>query len=210
MEIALIVGLSLLLGFSLMGGILLYSHYIYSKNRVFSPTKYSILSIVLSILMFSLIMGAGICFIFDIQQWHTSDAYDPAYIGLSFSCAGISLIYFIFFLIIPRATNKNKIAYNNILNIDYQTMLNNLMARIGDIQALKDEINKKHHKYYVQMLSYYESILIHLKDKKISIVDKQADIVTFNDAFTHKWSTHTNDLQLLLTYQFCDALVKIS
>lgn len=210
MEIALVVGLSLLLGFGLLAGILLYSHYIYSKNRIFSPTKYSILWIVLSALMFALLLGAGICFILDIQQWHTTDAYDPAYIGLSFSCAGVSLIYFIFFLIVPKVTNKNKIAYNNILNIDYQTKLNDLMKKIGDIQTLKDEINKKRHKYYVQMLSYYESILIRLKDEKISIVDKQADIVTFNDAFTHKWSTHTNDLQLLLTYQFCDALVKIS
>ena len=86
----------------------------------------------------------------------------------------------------PKLTNKNKISYEQMLKIDYDQKIKDLMAKIGDLEAYKNQLLNKHPKYYQELLSYYESILNRAKNSQISLVEKMADIVTFNDTFTHK------------------------
>lgn len=206
MEIALLVGFSILLALAIAASSLVYSHYIYSKNRLFSKTRYQVLWIIILALVFCITLIGGILFIISKELIRFALACSI----LSFITSGVVAIYLVFVCLIPTLTNKNKIGYDNILKTDYQTKISELKAKIGDVEALKSKLLTKHNQYYTSMISYYENILKRLKDEKISLVEKQADIVTFNDAFTHKWCTFTNNYQLLLTYQFCDALVKFS
>lgn len=209
MDVALLVGFILLVILSVAASSLIYSHYIYSKNRVFSKTKYSVLWIIFCAVLFIFMLIAGIFFSIDLNKWHTF-RFDAAYVGLSFTIMVLSIAYMICFLLIPKLTNKNKISYDQMLNVDYASKVKALEAKIGSEQALKDYLNKKHNKYYQAMLSYYESILNRAKNLQISQTEKMADIVTFNDAFTHKWCSKTNDYQLLLTFRFCAIFQKNS
>lgn len=120
------------------------------------------------------------------------------------------MIYLIYFLFLPKLTNKNKIDYEKMLEIDYDQKIKNLLDKVGDINVCKDELSSKHQKYYHELLSHYQNILNRSKNMKISLAEKMADIVTFNDAFTHKWCASTNYYQMYLTYQFCAILKKIS
>lgn len=209
MEIALIVGFSLLLILALAASVLLYSHYIYSKNRVFSKTKYATTWIVICGILSVFMLITGIMFALNINS-KESLAYANVYTALSFVCMTICLVYFVVLLLIPKLTNKNKIDYDKILSVDYDALIKQLMQKIGDVEQAKAKLSNKHLKYYQTMLSYYESILNRVKISKLSKIEKLADIVTFNDAFTHKWSTVTNYYQILLTFKFCQILQKIS
>ncbi|MCQ3907942.1 MAG: hypothetical protein MJ219_04500 [Mycoplasmoidaceae bacterium] len=132
-----------------------------------------------------LVLIAGIIFAIDLHS-NNPLTYGAAYVGLSFTCFAIGLFYLIVFILIPKLTNKNKIAYEQILNVDYEQKINQLMKEIGDLEALKAKIAKTNRHYYHEMLSYYENILNRAKNSQISKVEKLADIVTFNDTFTHK------------------------
>ncbi|MBQ0045565.1 MAG: hypothetical protein KBS35_01600 [Mycoplasma sp.] len=209
MEIALIVGFSLLLALAIAASVLVYSHYIYSKNRVFSKTKYATTWIVICSVLAVFMLVTGIMFTLGIN-YQDSLKYAAVYAGLSFACMSICLVYLVILLVMPKLTNKNKISYDNILSVDYDTKIKQLLDKIGDVDKAKAKLADKHLKYYQAMLSYYENILNRAKNSKLSKVEKLADIVTFNDAFTHKWSTVTNNYQLLLTYKFCQILQKIS
>ncbi len=208
MEVALIIGLCILLGLSIGATPLVYSYYIYSKNRLFNKNKIDILWIVICSIFALILLAAGIFFIVDLKHWQSSLDYDPAFIGLSFTCFAFILSFLICFVVIPKLTNKNKISYENILKIDYQTKINQVLDKIGDVEKLKNHLATKNKKYYQSMLISYENILIRLKNEKISGVEKLADIVTFNETFAHKWSDKTNDYQLLLTYQFLALMQK--
>lgn len=209
MEIALVVGFSLLLALAICGSVLLYSHYIYSKNRVFSKTKYSVLWLVACGLLAIFMLVAGILFAININSDEPLQ-FATVYTGLSFTCFALCLFYLVALLLMPKLTNKNKITYDNILNVNYDAKIKQVLAKMGDIEQVKTNLSSKHRKYYQAMLSYYESILNRAKNSKLSKVEKMADIVTFNDAFTHKWCTFTNYYQLLLTFKFCQILKNIS
>ena len=63
-------------------------------------------------------MVTGILFAININ----SDGplqFAKVYTGLSFTCFSLCLIYLVALLLIPKLTNKNKITYDNILNVDY-------------------------------------------------------------------------------------------
>ena len=158
MDIALVVGFSILLVLTVAASGLLYSHYIYSRNRVFSKTKYSILFITLIAVLFVLTLLAGILFIWDTHE-ETPIRWATVNCGLSFTISGLSALYLIFVCLIPTLTNKNKIGYNNIKNVDYDAKIKQLEAKIGNVQELKDYLIKHNKNYYTSMLSYYESIL---------------------------------------------------
>lgn len=210
MSIALLVGLILLLVLSIGASALIYSYYIYSRNRLFSKTKYSVLWLVFIGVMIIFLIIAGIFFCLDIALWNNSMEYSPAFVGLDFTILALSIAYLVCLLIIPRLTNKNKVPYYQILKVDYSQKIKAIKEKIGDLDALKTNLSTKRKRYYTDMLSYYESILNRAKNLQISKVDKLADIITFNDAFTHKWCTFTNNYQILLTFQFCEILKKIS
>lgn len=205
MEIALIVGFCLVLVLALAGGVLAFSNYIYSKNRIFSKTKYQVLWITIAGFMFIFMLIAGILF-----AVNKPTKYSCAYIGLSFTNFSISAIYLVYFLVLPKLTNGNKISYDKILNVDYDQKVKEILNKIGDLESHKNNLLTKHSKYYQEMLSFYESILNRAKNKEISLVEKMADIVTFNDAFTHKWCTKTNYYQTYLTFKFCNILKSFS
>lgn len=209
MEIALVVGLSILLALSLGATALIYSYYIYSKNTIFTKNKPNVLWIVVCAIFSLILLGVGVFFIVDLVHWQATKQYDPIYIGLSFTCFVFFLSFLICFIFIPKITNKDKISYQDILKIDYQSKINQLLTKIGDIEALKSNIAKKHKNYYQRMLFSYENILKRLKNEKISTPEKLADIVTFNETFAHKWCGKTNDYQLFLTYQFLALMQKI-
>lgn len=209
MAIALLVGFSVLIALSLTASVLVYSHYIYSKNRVFSKTRYAILAIAVCAFMAAIFLVAGILFVLDYVGQEPME-YCLAFVVLSFVSLAISLVYLVIFLLIPRLTNKNKISYDMMLKVNYHEKVAQIEQQIGDIEVLKNKLSTKHTKYYHDMLTYYESILNRAKNSQISKVEKMADIVTFNDAFTHKWSTLTNNYQLLLTFKFCEIFENIS
>lgn len=209
MEIALVVGFSLLLAVALVASVLLYSHYIYSKNRAFSKTKYSVMWIVISSLLGIFMLVAGILFALNINSDEPL-TFAGVYSGLSFAIFALCIIYLCALLLMPKLTNKNKIEYTKILETNYDSLIKQTELKMGDVEALKNKLIAKHTKYYQAMLSYYEGILNRVKNPKISKVEKLADIVTFNDAFTNKWSTYANYYQLLLTFKFCEILKKIS
>lgn len=209
MEIALIVGFSLILAVEIAASFFIYSHYIYSKNRLFTKNKLSPLWITVCILLVVLLLIASIFFAVDMNASEPLK-YSKVYTILSFIGFGISAIYLVIFLIIPKLTNKNKIGYDKILTIDYGTKIAELKQKIGDVEVLKNRLATKQKHYYRDMLSYYENILNRAKNLQISKVEKLADIVTFNDTFTHKWCGFLNNYQILLTYQFCEILEKIS
>ncbi len=208
MYIALLVGLCLLTALGLGASALVYSSYIYYRNRVFSKTKVSVLWIVVCGFMVIFMTIGIVCFSLDANTWHTCLEFDPAYIALSSVCLFLSIAYLVFFSLLPKLTNKNKIPYDQMMKVDYQTKIKQIQQRLGDLNKVKNDLLTHHKHYYQDMLFYYEKILNRLKDQKISLVEKMADIVTFNDTFTHYWCTKTNDYQLLLTYQFCEALKK--
>ncbi|MCQ3908911.1 MAG: hypothetical protein MJ200_05305 [Mycoplasmoidaceae bacterium] len=131
--------------------------------------------------MFIFMLIAGILF-----AVNKPTKYSCAYIGLSFTNFAISAIYLVYFLVLPKLTNGNKISYDKILNVDYDQKVKEILNKIGDLESHKNNLLTKHSKYYQEMLSFYESILNRAKNKEISLVEKMADIVTFNDAFTHK------------------------
>lgn len=205
MEIALIVGFSLILALSVVGMVLAYSTYIYSKNRIFSKTKYQVLWIIIAAFMSVFMLIAGILFAVNKDM-----NYRSAYLGLSFTCFVMSILYLVYFLILPRITNSNKISYEQMLKQDYDQKIKAILNKIGDLESYKNELLTKHPKYYKELLSYYEGILNRAKNSQISLVEKMADIVTFNDAFTHKWCTYTNYYQIYLTFKFCSILKNIS
>lgn len=202
---ALIVGFALILALCIAGVPLACSHYIYSKNRIFSKTKYSVMWIVIVALMLVFMLITGILFcIYNDQK------YAYVYVGISFTCLAFCIGYLIYFLMMPKLTNKNKIGYDQILKVDYQPLIKDVLAKIGSLEQYKKQLSTKHAKYYQELLYAYESILNRAKNSQLSIVEKMADIVTFNDTFTHKWSTFTNYYQIYLSLSFCEILKKIS
>lgn len=208
MEIALIVGLSILLALSIGAIPLIYSYYIYSKNTIFTKIKPNKLWIIVCAIFAFILLGVGIFFIVDLNHWQATVQYDPIYIGLSFACFVFFLSFLISFILIPKNTNQSKISFENILKIDYPSKISQLLIKIEDVEKLKSSIAKKHKNYYQRMLFSYENILKRLKNEKISVPEKLADIVTFNETFAHKWCDKTNDYQLLLTYQFLALMQK--
>lgn len=210
MKIALIVGFSLLLAIGLAAGYLIYAYFTYSKNRIFSKTKYSISWIVVLCCLICLLLTSGIMFTLDAVGDYDPIEYSSVFLGLNWSCFILCVVYLIMLLIIPSKTNKNKIEYENILKIDYSIKIKLCLSKIDDVEKCKAKLSAKHNKYYVSMLSFYENILRRAKDTTIPMNEKLADIVTFNDAFTYRWSNKVNNYQQLLTYQFCEVLQKIS
>lgn len=198
MDIALLVGLSILLGLVVAANALIYSYYIYHKHTLFTKAKVEIMWITICVIFAIVLIAAGVFFTVDLNNWQSSVELDPAFIGLSFACCAFFIYFIICLIVIPKKVNKNKIDYQNILNVDYQSRINAL----GDVEKCKKQLAQKHKKYYNNMLISYENILKKVKNEKISLPDKIADIVIFNDTFTHKWCGQTNDYQLLLTYQF--------
>ncbi len=117
---------------------------------------------------------------------YRTEKYALVYIGLSFASLAFCIAYLIFFLLVPKTTNKHKISYEQLLKVDYQPLIKDVLAKIGDLEQYKKQLSQKHSKYYQEMLQAYETILNRAKNSQLPLVEKMADIVTFNDTFTHK------------------------
>lgn len=202
-----IAGYVIFLAVMIVIAIFMYAYNTYTKNRIFSKTKLSIVAIII----FSLLIA---CFsiIGGYFAWHLttteSEASDKLHVIFSFILVGLCIGYLVSFIVITIINNKNKINYSEIPKIDWQAKIEALKSQIGNVESLKNLLKTKHKKYYQQMLSYYETILNNAKNKKIFTNQEIADIITFNDAFSHKWSRFLNSYQLLLTYQYCAIFAK--
>lgn len=182
--------------------IFLYAYKTYSSNRVFTKPKMPIIALIilgLLIVCFSLIGGY---FAWNLTSEQPVEGA-MLHVAFSFVLVGLCLIYLIAFITITKVTSKNKIDYLSINKINWKQKLINLQNEVKDMEKLKQVLATKHKKYYYQMLSYYETILNNAKNKGIKKEDQVADIVTFNDAFSYKWSKKLNAFLLLLTYQYC-------
>lgn len=207
MEAGYIVGYCLFLAIYLMVAVFMYSFNTYTKNRLFSKAKYSALIIVIFSLLILCFSGFGGFFIWDYThdkaalggQWHIMCCF----ILLAWSTA-----YLIGFILIVNINNKHKLDYNQIRITDWDQKIKQLKQQIGNFEPIKEKLIKRYKKYYQHMLAYYQVILNNIKDKNIPYASKVADIVTFNDGFSHKWSTKLNAYQLLLTYQYCQLFSK--
>ncbi len=202
-----IAGYVIFLAVMIVVAIFMYAYNTYTKNRLFSKTKLSVVAIII----FSLLIA---CFsiIGGYFAWHMTtpdvEQADKLHVIFSFILAGLCIAYLISFIVITITNNKNKINYADLAKIDWQAKIDSLKAQIGDVEALKQQLATKHKKYYQQMLSYYETILNNARNKKIFTNQEIADIITFNDAFSHKWSRFLNSYQLLLTFQYCAIFAK--
>ncbi len=98
----------------------------------------------------------------------------------------LGVCYVLYFSLLPKLVNKNKINYLNIANVDYEKKINDLMQKIGDLDQYKKKLIHNNPKYFNKMLKCYDAILKRLQDRNISITEKVADIVIFNDSFTYK------------------------
>lgn len=207
MEVGYIVGYCLFLVIYLTVGVFMYSYNTYTKNRLFSKAKYSALIIVIFSLLTLCFSGFGGFFIWDYLNEKQAQG-GLIHIICCFILVGWSLAYLIGFILIVLLNNKNKIDYNQIKSIDWNKKIEDLQKEIGDFEVLKTKLLKTSKKYYQQMLSYYQVILNNIKNDSVPYSSKIADIVTFNDGFSHKWSTKLNAYQLLLTYQYCQLFSK--
>lgn len=210
MNIALLVGFSILFTLELAASALIYSHYIYSRNRIFSKIKPSIMWIVICAVISAFLIATSIYFCIDLTQWNNSLKFDVAFIVLSFLSLSLSIVYLIYFAIVSKIVNKNKIDYKDMLHIDYVSKVKELETQIGDVERLKTTIETKFPKYYHEMLNEYKTIVNRAKNSQIPIAEKMADIVVFNDTFTHKWCGFVNNYQKLLTFKFCEIFQKFS
>lgn len=182
--------------------VFLYVYKTYTKNRLFTKPKMPILPIIILCLLL-----VCFCLIGSYFAWNMNSD-DPAkgaklHVIFSFILMGLCLLYLTAIIVITINNRKNKIDYSNIGKINWNQKINELKSQNNNLEDLKQKLSIKHKKYYYQMLSYYETILNNAKNSKISRADQIADIVTFNDAFSHKWSRKLNNFQLLLTYQYC-------
>lgn len=183
--------------------VFMYAYNTYTKNRLFSKAKISALVVVIFSLLAACFAAVGGYFI-----WHMTspdaEQTDVLHIVLCFILVGFCLAYLVAFIVITINNNKNKIDYKNISQIDWKAKIQELEKEIGDVEKLRLTLANKHKKYYQQMLTYYETILTNAKKPDVTAANKIADLITFNDAFSHKWSKKLNRYQLLLTYRFCE------
>lgn len=202
-----IAGYVIFLAVMIVVAIFMYAYNTYTKNRLFSKTKLSVVAIIIFSLLIACFSIIGGYFAWHITTPDTEQA-DKLHVIFSFILAGFCIAYLISFIVITITNNKNKINYADLAKIDWQAKIDSLKAEIGDVEALKQRLATKHKKYYQQMLSYYETILNNARNKKIFTNQEIADIITFNDAFSHKWSRFLNSYQLLLTFQYCAIFAK--
>jgi len=127
--------------------------------------------------------------------------YFASYLGIGITLLVLSTAYIVAFSLMYVFNNKNKIDYLDIPNIDWKTKEAELSKKY-DIEAIKAKLSAKNPKYYTSMLEYYKTIVFRMGQKNLPISETIADIVTFNDAFTHKWCGKLNVYQLQLTYKF--------
>lgn len=207
MPVGYIVGYCLFLAVMLVVSMFMYAYGTYCKNRLFTKSRPQILFIVILGLLALCFIGVGSFFIWHYKSAQSEQA-DLLHIIFCFILVTLCLIYILCFILIAKLTNKNKIKYDQIAKIDWASKARALEKQIDDIEAFKAKLASKHKKYYRQMLTYYKAILNNAKSDKIPLSHKVADIITFNDSFTHKWSSKINYFQLLLTYQYCQIFSK--
>lgn len=204
MDGAIIAGFSILMVIAVACIPFMYSYYMYTKNRLFTKPKTSVVGVVISSILAAAVLAFGIFFATQINSGISKNCV--AYLSLSFVLLAFSLGYLACFIIIPIINKKGKIAYDAIPDVDWTQKLKELEVKYGNIEAKKDELIAKHKKHYQSVLTYYQAILYSSKNKQIPIAEKIADIVTFNDAFTSKWSTKDNLLVCYLTYKYCEII----
>lgn len=207
MPVGYIIGYCLFLAVMLTVSIFMYAYGTYCKNRLFTKSKPQVLFIVIFALLALCFAGVGAFFIWHYQSAE-SESTDLLHIIFCFILVSFCLVYILCFVLITKLGNKNKIKYDQIAKIDWTAKAKALESEIGDLESFKSRLSRKHKKYYRQMLTYYKAILNNAKNDKIPLSHKIADIITFNDSFTHKWSSKINRFQLLLTYQYCQIFSK--
>jgi len=195
-----IVATSLLMFCTLVVVAFLYSYHIYTKNRLFTKPKLSLVVVIVTSILIAVLIGAAIAV---IVRGTTAIATDkPKYttIGILLLVSSLMMLGdLIGYVIITKKNAKGKIDYTQVASINWNAKINELKASV-DVEQLKAKLNKR--KYYQRMLNDYKEILLLAKDSKKPDSDKLADIVVFNENYTHKWSKTNNNLQLLLTYEF--------
>lgn len=201
----LIVGFCIILAFALGCVPFMYSYYIYNKNRIFGKTKYSTFGITISGVMIAISLVAGLLL---IAARNKMDFSATPFIALSFVLMAIAIAYLVLFIVIVKITNKDKIALANIHKPNYSQLLKQTKQQIVDVEQFKKMLMEKNPKQFSLMLNYYKTALTHMNNKQLSEADKLAYIVTFNDAFSNKWSSKKNLYVAYLTYEFLDLFEK--
>jgi len=199
MDIALLVGLCILLAIAIAGIAFVYSYYIYSKNRLFSKIQFPVIPVTITSVLFVCLLIFVI--LVGINFSSKANPYFGAYLALGILLLVATADYIIAFILTYFYSNENKIDYMDIPNIDWKAKEAELSKKY-DIEAVKAKLSAKNPKYYTSMLEYYKTIVSRMGQKNLPISETIADIVTFNDAFTHKWCGFLNVYQLQLTYKF--------
>jgi len=195
-----IVATSLLMFCTLVVVAFLYSYHIYTKNRLFTKPKLSLIVLIISSILIVVLIAAAIVVIVKGATSVGAEKQKYTTIGILLLVSSLMMLGdLIAYIIITKNNAKGKIDYTQVASINWNAKIDELKASV-DIEQLKAKLNKR--KYYQRMLNDYKEILILAKDSQKPDSDKLADIVVFNENYTHKWSKTNNNLQLLLTYEF--------
>lgn len=202
-----IIAASVLMAAMVVIGVFLYSYGVYVKNRLFTKPKLSIIILVIVGLIIAGLLFIGIYLAVkagSVKQKSQDYATESALILVD---AILMIINYACYIVVTLVSKNNKIDYTSIPNVDWEAKISELKLKV-DVEQLKSFGATSEKSYYQDMLNSYKEILNKAKDPEYSDAEKMADIVMFNENFTHKWSTKNNNLQLLLTYEFCKIFKK--
>jgi len=202
MYIGGVVASSVLMATMVVVTIFVYSYATYVTNRLFTKTKLSIVILVIVGLIIAGLLFVGIYLATRVNKEPLKAKQYAVLATLMLVDTFLMLANYLAYIFVTVFSNNNKIDYKSIPTINWTQKIEEMKAKV-DVEALKAAASTSKKKYHLDMLNAYVAILTKAKDPTVTDADKMADIVVFNENFTHKWSTKNNNLQLLLTYEFC-------